>query len=348
MLKLLFFTLFLFSSLYANKVIYFSYDNIPKRVIKGEIFPVTLKSLSTVKDFEELDYSFSNTVGLKLLTDEPLREKKGKYFYDTFYFLSTKKWAKLPDVEASLFALEDYNTTMISGDKINIVTLNPKKNFSNIVANNFELVEYKTTNYDNKYNIVIFVASAQNCDISAIKFNNVYKQGIASITESHTDSRVTYYLIVDKQLENFSFSYFNLIKNKFSIIDIPIIVEDDSVTTQTDLKPKDQSRQMIKVSIAAITAFVFFILAVWRKKYVYLIFILIPLIYVGYILIPEKNICIKKGSGIRLLPVENGTIFETTTSRYTLTKEGKAQGFLKVKLHNEKIGWVKNEDTCSY
>lgn len=64
--------------------------------------------------------------------------------------------------------------------------------------------------------------------------------------------------------------------------------------------------------------------------------------------IPAKEVCIKEGAKLHLLPVDNGTIFETTTSKLMLTKEGSTKGYTKIKLTNEKIGWVNNEDICSY
>jgi len=340
-------SLVLLTSLFANKVIYLSYDKIPQRVVKGEIFPLTLKVLSTVRNFDNIQYDFSNISGIKMLTDSPQRVQKGKYFYDTFYALSTQSWAKLPDVNATLVASQEYNSTFVSGEKLNIITLNPKKNFSNIIANNFALTEYKTTKFDQHHNIIVFVASAENSNIKAMHFNNVYKQGIESVTPSYQESKITYFLVIDKQLENFTFSYFNLLKNRFSTITIPIVVDDDSVTTQSDLKPKDQSKEHLKMSIAAVVAFILFLFILWRRKYIYFIFLLIPLAYIAYLAIPQKEICIKKGAQIRLLPVENGTIFETTSSQYKLTKEGSVENFIKVKLQNKKIGWVKNEDICS-
>ncbi len=348
MIKLFLLFCLLLSSLYANKVIYLSYDNIPSRVIKGEIFPITLKVLSTVRDYEDIHYEFSNSNGLKILTEVPQRVQKGKYFYDTFYLLSTQKWAKLPDVNASLISEKDYNSSFIEGQELNIINLNPKNNFSQIIANNFELVEYKTTSFDSQHNIIVFVATANNSDIAAMHFTNVFKQGAESIHESHLESKITYFIVIDKNIENFSFSYFNLLKNKFLTITIPVIVEDDSVTTQSDLKPKDQSKERIKMSIAATFSLIAFIFILWRRKYIYLIFLIIPLVYIAYLSVPEQEICIKQGAQIRLLPVNNGTIFETASSQYTLLKEGDVDGFVKVKLKNEKIGWVKNEDICSY
>lgn len=101
------------------------------------------------------------------------------------------------------------------------------------------------------------------------------------------------------------------------------------------------------MSIAASVAFIALLFVLYRKKYIYAVFILIPLLYISYTLVPTKDICIKSGSNIRLLPVENGTIFETTQSVIRLEKEGSVKEFIKVKLQNQKIGWVKNEDICS-
>ena len=348
MIKTLLFTLIFISSLFANKVIYISYDEIPQRVIKGEIFPVTYKTLSTVKKFDDVLYEFSNHDGLKILDEAPQRIQKGKYYYDTFHMQAIQNSARLPDVEAFLMAPHDYNSTLLKGSQLNVISLNPGKDFSNIIANNFTLLEYKTTVYDNKHNIVIFVASAQNCDIEKMHFNNVYKQGIESTSGNYADAKITYFLVIDKKIENFSFSYFNLLKNDYTQVTIPIIVNDDSVTTQSDLRHRDQSHDTIKMYIAAAVAFLGFIIILIRRKTFYLVFIIIPLIYIIYLAIPQEKVCIKQGAQIRLLPVENGTIFETAQTQYHLTKEGEVQNFIKVKLTNNKIGWVKDEDTCSY
>jgi len=347
-IKTLLFTLIFISSLFANKVIYISYDEIPQRVIKGEIFPVTYKTLSTVQKFDDVLYEFSNHNGLKILDEAPQRVQKGKYYYDTFHMQATQNRAKLPDLEAFLMAPHDYNSTTLKGPKLNVITLNPEQDFSNIIANNFTLLEYKTTVYDNTHNIVIFVASAQNSDLEKLHFTDVYKQGIESISGNYADAKITYFLVIDKKIENFSFSYFNLLKNDYTQVTIPIIVNDDSVSTQSDLRPRDQSHDTIKMYIAAAVAFVGFMLILVRRKTFYLVFIIIPLIYIIYLAIPQQKVCIKKGAQIHLLPVQNGTIFETTPTQYHLTKEGQVQNFIKVKLTNNKIGWVKNEATCSY
>jgi len=331
------------------KVVYLSYEDIPTRVLKGEIFTITIKTLSTVSNFTDVTYELSNSKGLKLLSTYPSRDIDSRYYYETFYFLTTSNNARTPDIEATLLNYNDdeFRKTKLLGKKLNTVALNPDKDFANVIADSFELVEYKTTSYDRNHNIIVFIASATNCDIKSFKLQNVLKQGVESIEESYFDSKITYYAIISKKIEKFSFSYFNLNKNRFTYVTIPIILNDDSVTTQSDLKPKDQSHVLIKMQISGLIAFLLFIIILWRRKYIYLIFMLIPIAYIVYLAIPSKEICIKEGSDIQLLPVTNGTIFETTPMVYHLQKEGKAKGFTKIKLQNNKIGWVKNEDICS-
>jgi len=347
-IKLLLLTLIFTATLFAQKVIYVSYDQIPERVIKGEIFTITLKTLPVVKNFKKIKYTFSNHPGLSILNSTPLRNKKGKFFYDTFNILVTKKYAKLPDIKVSLLADKRYEPTYVKGERLNVITLNPKKDFSNIIANSMKLKEYKTTSYDKTHNIIVFIATAKNANLKAMHFQNVYKQGTESYKGYYRSAKITYYVVIDKRLENFTFSYFNLLTNKYDLINIPIVVDDDSVSTQSDLKPRDQSHDMLKTYIALGVLFLILLFVFIQKRYIYLLLVVIPLGYIIYLNMPEKNVCIKQGSNIYLLPVENGTVFETTETQLSLPKEGSVTNFTKVKLQNEKIGWVKNEDTCTY
>lgn len=333
-----------------SKVIYLNYEKIPQRVLKGEIFSVTIRSLCVVKDFIDISYKLINEEGLKIVDPIPTRDKDSKYYYDTFYFIATSQNARLPDFEASLIDEDEkyYMSTLLLGEQLNVIALNPKSDFSNILANSFDILEYKTTTYDAAHNIVVFVATVENSDISELNLNGVFKQGIESITHTDNDYKITYYAIVEKSMNNLSFSYFNILKNRFIFINIPLIVSDDSVSTQSDLKPTNQSNEMIKMGVAAAVAFIAFLLILWRKRYFYLIFIFVPLAYILSIALPSKEVCIKEGASIYLLPMSNGTIFEKATSEYNLQKEDKVKGWVKVQLNNEKIGWVKDEDICSH
>lgn len=335
---------------HQEKVLYIQLDEKPSRIIKGEIFPITVRVLSTTDDFSDLEYNFSKGSGIAKLNTIPYRIKEKNYYYDTFYFTANYTGVSLPDIEVSLISASDieYKAAKLKGTKLNVVALNPKKNFSNIIANAFVVSDYKTTSFDNNYNIIVFVAEATNCNIKKLKLNNVYKQGTESSSNTIEYSKITYFVVIDKKIENFKFTYFNLLENNFNTISIPIVVDDDSVTTQSDLKPRDQSKEKIKMITAIVVAVVLLIFILLRKKYIYSILLIFPITYSIYVAIPSEEICIRIGSNISLLPVSNGTIFETTKKIIYLRSEGEVDKYHKIKLSNNKIGWVKNEDLCKY
>jgi len=70
------------------KLLYQSYYELPKKLFKGQVFTLTIKALSAQKDYDSLDYNFSNEEGLTLLSDERERKINAPYFYDTFTFRS--------------------------------------------------------------------------------------------------------------------------------------------------------------------------------------------------------------------------------------------------------------------
>lgn len=349
-------SIFLTTTLFAEdnisaqeeKVLYLSYKHVPKRVVVGEIFSVTIKSVPTIKKFKDISYKFSTSKSIKVLNTKPKRSIVEQNHYDTFNFQVLKENATLPSITASIVDTKrTYPSTSLKGQKLNVIALNPPENFSSIIANSFELVEYKTTKFDDTKNILVFTATAQNSDISKMLFSDVFKQGKESIKESYLTSKITYFIVIDKALENFSFTYFNLKSNDYSLVNLPIILNDDSVVAQSDLKPKDQSKELLKVKIAASAGLVLFLIIMWKKKYKFLIILLLPLAYIVSVLTPSKDICVRSGANIHILPVPNGTIFEKTTQKSILPNEGHVEDFVKVKLKNDRIGWVKNEDLCS-
>lgn len=331
-----------------QKVLYLNYVDVPERIFKGQIFPLTVKVLSTEEHFEDIGYGFVHGSGYKLLTPIPERRPAGRFYLDTFYFLATGSRVTTPDLTASLrFSdFHETNPTTLAGKSIEVVTLNPPQGFANVIADDFQITNYKTTRYNRSQNIAVFSAAAQRCNIEAMHFDRIEQQGIESVTADHNRSTVTYYVVLPKKYENFSFSFFNLRTQAFEEVLIPIIVEDDSVSTQSDLKPTEHKHTQIKIGIAAAVAGISFLLFVFRRKLVYFVFVIIPAVYIAYAAVPIEHACIKSGSPIYLLPMENGTTFEVTTEQMSLEVEGKIKGYIKVKLDNNKIGWVKNEDLC--
>ena len=331
-----------------QKVLYLNYVDVPERVFKGALFSLSVRVLSTEDHFDDIAYSFQGGTGYKLLTPQPERRLDGRYYYDTFYFLATGSSLQTPELTASLrFSdFHESSPTTLPGEKIEVVTLNPPRDFANVIAESFQITDYKTTRYNRSSNIAVFSARATLSDIESLRLQGIEKQGIESVAPSYKEATITYYAVIPKKYEHLIFSYFNLKHERFEEVLIPIIVEDDSVSTQSDLKPTEHKHAKIKIAVAAAAGGISFLLFIFRRKIIYFVFVIIPAIYIAYAAVPIQYACIKAESPIYLLPMENGTTFEITSKRTSLEVQGKIEGFTKVKLENNKIGWVKNEDLC--
>jgi hypothetical protein len=335
----------------VQKVLYLSYVDVPERVFKGEIFPVTLKSLSTIRTFDAITYAFKRSQGVKLLNREPERRTEGPYFIDTFYFLATGQVIRTPDIHATLIAGDDVRgerDAILPGERVESVVLNPGRDYAHILADSFRIDKSKTNRYNDKYNILVFQATAEHCHLESFSLNGVKKQGFESIEPSIDTSTMTYYAIIPRKLESLNFSYFNLKSRRFQNMSIPIVVEDDTVSTQSDLKPVEHGHTLLKIAAASGIGLVGFVLLLVYRKWWYLPLLIVPAAYIAYIAVPTEDVCVKEESPIYLLPMDNGTVFKMTQTRRIHEVQGSTEGFTKIKLDDSKIGWVKNEDLCAY
>ena len=331
------------------KLLYQSYVELPQKLFKGQIFALTIKALSANEDYESLSYAFSNAVGLHLLSEEHARKVETPYIYDTFYFQVKGNHVRIPDATTSLIFNDtdrNLNETLI-GEIIETVRLNPEKDFSKILANDFRIIEYKTSQYDNQHNIVVFSAEADMGNLQDFSLKAAVKEGIDIYEEDLPHSTITYYAVVSKQLNEIKFSYFDLNTRRFSDVIIPVIVENDRVSTQTDLAPTQNSHAFSKIIIATLVSVLGLALFIIRRKKAYLLIFIIPLFFIAKLSVPIRHVCIKPDSNIYLLPMTNGTIFEQVAYEFTTEELGVAEGFTKIQMPNKQIGWVKDEDLCN-
>jgi hypothetical protein len=335
--------LLLLGTLHAEKVLYLTYENPPTRVVQGEYFPLTIKLLSTIGQYNSIHYSFSHAKKVTLLYKNPSRVKKGNYYYDTFYFTASSSAATTPKITATLHG----NSASLKPLPLEVVILNPKKNYANVVADSFKVTKYKTTVYDKENNIVVFNAKTLRCNLSKFKLAKVKKQGFETKRFGIRAASMTYYAVIPKKDDNLIFTYFNLRKQKFEKVVIPIIVDDDRVSTQSNLKPKESKHQKIKMIAAGVVLLIALGFLLFKRNIWFILLVIAPGYYLYITALPTEYVCIKANSPIQLLPMQNGTVFEATTTELTLEAQAKVGEFTKVQLQNKKIGWVKDENICT-
>ena len=335
-------------SLFSNvpSALKLQFDTLPTHPYVGEIIAVPVKLTPVDIASGNIEYTLQNEEGIRIFSDTPRRSVKEDGVYDTFYFLVQSPSIRLPDITATLSAT-GANSETLTGISLNATPLNPPSTFAKVLADKFEIVNYKTTPYNSESNVVIFTVKASRCNIGDFTIPNAIKQGFESKLPNVGESQMTYYAIIPNSEQNLNFSIFNLKKQRFESLVIPIIVDDDTVSTQSDLSPTDSAHTELKIGAAGVVGIILFGLFYWRRQKGYLYASAVPMFYIVYALLPNQNICVKKDASIYLLPINNGTIFETTAQEEHLEAEKEVGDFTKIHLTNDKVGWVNKRDICS-
>lgn len=337
----------LFSNVPENgSSIIVEHSNAPSHLYIGEIFPLTVKLTPTNIASGNIEYTLQGEEGIRIFSQTPVRSVKDDAVYDTFYFLVQESTVRLPDITATVTSTGSLSN-VLAGLSLNASPLNPPSTYANVLADSFKVIDYKTTAYNQESNIVVFTVKATRCNIATFSLTNAIKQGFESKTPNVAESTMTYYAIIPNSAQTLDFTIFNLNKNRYESISIPIVVDDDAVSTQSDLSPTDARHTELKVGGAAILGIILISLFYWKRTKWALYASVFPLFYVLFVLLPSPSVCVKKSAPIYLLPIKHGTIFETTEEEENVEVENTVGEFRKIRLKNQNVGWVHERDLCS-
>jgi len=330
-----------------SKELYLSYDNYPKRVFTGQKFTVKLKSIILNKEYDDIVTTFTNEENIEVLTKDIqwTEDKDGKYFTNVTY--------KVFDTQ---FILPTITLALIKDDNIidHIVVESPfikyekiavnQKLFSNIIAENLEINTAKTKQYTNNILHTTIHIEAKQSNLENMFLNEYEDQGINSLTQKDNIQTLYYYLMIPSHTKQINFTYYNTKIKDFIMIHIPIIMDEELVSTQTELNPYNSSMLVYKQSLSGALLLIFIIIYIFTKQDRYLILITIFIVILAYLFIPNQKILIKKDTKVYILPTKNSTIYKVLDTKHLVEIINKKSDFVKVLFKNENIGWIKEYD----
>ena len=333
--------------------VYIDYLNVPDRIYRGQIFPVTFKLTVISENFDEVEYRFKGGKGVQLLSETPDRtiiDSNGiVYAEDKFYFKATDTDVVLPNVA---IYVNGRKNTSLSGRRVDgVIELPPSQNFSHVFAKHLEIYKVIADRYDEGHNILTMFIRAEMSDLQDIHFNEpyIFKQGIESKRSSGNFRRgkVIFFVILPKYYDNFVFKYFNTDIFDFQKIRIPFRVKNDMVTTAKDFHPKTLDRNFkIKLSISIGLTILFLVLFYHYQNWINIILASISLLIAISLIVPKPEICVRDGAVIRILPMESSTGFENVEGNSYFEKIATRGKFIKIRISDSSEGWIKVEDVC--
>ena len=334
----------------TEKNIYLSYSHFPKKVYKNQRFEVVVKTIITTNEYDRIETRFINSKNMTVLNADSQWVETGEKTYENrFYFKAYEKVFRMPTFQVVLYRL---------GSVVEVAYLQPNeleftqiaqgdKKFSLVIANELKVNAHKTKQYNNDELITILDLEGYESNLEDFMLEGINEQGISSITDNYPEQNILYYLVIPVHKKKIEFNYYNTQENRLVKMTIPVVLENELVSTQTDLNPNKSDFLLYKKIALGVIVALFLILYIWKRNYLYLILSLLALVFLLMYMMPNQTKTLKANSNIYILPTKNSTIFRKTNKDYNVEVSIQKAGFVKVIFYvgsNSMIGWVKEED----
>lgn len=319
----------------------FKYSYMPKKVYENQLFPVTIIGIGEDGSGQP-QFTFDRSSNIKPLFDQPLIVKNGNDSFYTFYFKASTDDIRIP----TLYINSSFTETSLNAQTIYIKSLTKREDFSNVLAADMKIKNSQVSNYDEKNHIVTLSIEAFEANIEDMNLSNTQESGVESVLRNFAKVEAEFYVVLPVKDKLLKFTYFNTIKKQYVFLEVPVIVEDSSVTTQTGLNPKEDSFEKLKkFTFMSLVAF-FFIMFLFRKDFFYLVLGVVSLITLLTFYIPLEKVCVSQGASLYIIPSETSTITTRVDKELETMLLGERAGYKKVEYKEGIIGWIKNEDLC--
>lgn len=331
----------------ANGQLELTIKNAPKKIFKGQKFSISLNAYISNENFDAIVTEFSNQENIQILNQESSWVLKETGLYsNTYYFVATNEMYQMPTISMKLFNLDSlYATSTITPERIKFVDIGSKpSHFSNLICDDLKITSVKTKEFDAKNNITVIDIKTVNGNLYDFRIKNAVDQGIDNIKENNEISEMTYFIILPKGSDELEFDYLNSSENSYKKIIIPLSVTDDSVSTQTDLNPKDSSFYFYKIYLYIFIIVFLIAFFLYKRKRFAIYLVVLPLYLLYDLTLNNDSGILQKDANIYILPTENSTIFKTVEQDVKVEIINKHQDFVKVLFADRQIGWAKKDD----
>jgi hypothetical protein len=331
-----------------SQSIFLSYENIPSSVYIGEVFPITMKAIVTHNNFDKIITAANNTANFRILNPENewVHDLNGQYFTNTFYLQALKTSSKLPNFLVKL--VDDsgnlLDSSEIEGVQIETISINGGVKFSGVVAQSFAVKNEMTNKFDDKSLIVTLEIEATYSNLKDFKLRNYTNGSIDTFKDDIKLQYIEYDITVPNYTRSLEFTYFNTKSRDFQVINVPLHVKSDDISTHTDLNPKENKFKLYKdIFFGAI--FVLLVAVFLYKRYkLAIIGAILAAIYLFYANNPFNKIKLYSDTAIRVLPTEKSSVFYTTEDELEVEALSSKNGYIKVLLPSGRIGWVREKN----
>jgi len=319
----------------------YKYSYVPKTVYQNQVFPVTIVVIDSL-DTSIPTFTFANSASNKPLFDKPLVIRNGNDSFYTFYFKAKKENIRIPAV---VISTDDAEVEFLD-QTILVKTLQMSEHFSSVLAADLKIKNAQVSNYDEQNHIVSLSIEAFEANLEDMHLTGVVESGVENVERHFAKVKAEFYVVIPVAEKVLKFSYFNTIKKQYITVSVPVVVQDTSISTQSELNPKeDNFEKLKKYTLMGLSGF-FILMFLFKRDFFYLVLTVIFIITLLTLYIPHKKICVQEGTALYILPMSTSTISTKIESQLETPLLGERNNYKKIEYKEGIIGWIKNENIC--
>jgi len=307
--------------LFASDLIV-KYNNLKPFYYKNQIVNLNMKILSP---YPNLMFLNSSNIQLNIKQINP-------YIYEINATFKADETNKTLEIYSNS---NNFTQTLNLNNVIKTKPLPHIEHFSGIIADNLEILNPISSKDDNK-TILSFSIKCENCNIKDFNLSDFKTEQKLTID---SNNEISYYIILPSNQKKLNFYYYNLKENKFKKVEIPIILKEQTISTQTDINPNENKFfTPLNIFILILISISLIIFLIFQKIWL----LILPIILSGFIaiqFIPKGEITLKPGTKVQILPTPNSTVFYIIKKEQKVEILNKRGNYVKIKINN-KIGWV--------
>lgn len=309
--------------------------------------PFTLNLTANTDKVLDFDMNLTmRSTDITWLNPKPLWKKKSAGIYETTIHLIAS--SAQSNIDALTLTLKRngifFQNKTIKPDLPKIKNIQLRTDFANFVGENLEIKMVKSSKFNEYSNLTTIELASKNGNLSPFQIPGEFqKQGFDSLKGDYKNQTGIYFIISDNNKTNINFSYYDYTQNIFKELNLDIKVQDNDLSTQVPLNPKEGEFRLYKELSIYIAIILFLLLFIWKKSYYSFIIAVAFIAYAIYDNKPFSEAKLKANSKIRILPMPNSTIFAIAAKEQNVKIITKNENFTKIILQNETIGWVENE-----
>ena len=314
------------------------------QIVALDLKMLVFSKYTTIKtEFIFDDESYKDSVEVLNPNDNWALNAEDSSLRNTFYLKIKQPHYMIPQIKVRVDTSDGEAVESIKGTLGKAIKLERKGEFSQVLAQNLEILDTKITSYDANSNLAVLQLQSTMGNLFDFHLESYTQQGIESKNGDYQKAVAFYYAIIPKSASVMTFDYFNTTTSKYQTLQVQNIVSEERISTQSDIKPKN-NYQFFKIALILFFLLLFLGLYFYKRKFIFAILAFVALCALVYFLTLKTSVILKKNAALRIQPSFNSTIVFTAQEPMSAEIIGERNQYYKVILKDDRIGWIKKDD----